>query len=173
MFSIIRTQTVVFARGFGGRFQPEKHNGWQAQTARHPTRREARQVCRRRRPLPYCRRTNIEELELSVLVQGKERWHGLGSFKDVSLKEARLARDAARLQVRAGVDPVHALAIAEIKPSHIHDLLKPIWVEKWETANRVRGRIETIIAKNVDVDDTDFAIPQSSPSSFAKSFRGA
>ena len=26
---------------------------------------------------------------------GKERWHGLGSFKDVSLKEARLARDAA------------------------------------------------------------------------------
>ena len=68
---------------------------------------------------------------------------------------------------------MHALAIAEIKPSHIHDLLKPIWVEKWETANRVRGRIETIIAKNVDVDDTDFAIPQSSPSSFAKSFRGA
>ncbi|GIQ71976.1 Arm DNA-binding domain-containing protein [Bradyrhizobium sp. RD5-C2] len=26
---------------------------------------------------------------------GKERWHGLGSFKDVSLKNARLARDAA------------------------------------------------------------------------------
>jgi hypothetical protein len=36
----------------------------------------------------------------------KERWLGLGSFKDVSLKEARLARDAARLQVRAGVDVV-------------------------------------------------------------------
>jgi len=39
--------------------------------------------------------------------KGKERWLGLGSFKDVSLKEARLARDAARLQVRAGVDVVH------------------------------------------------------------------
>ncbi|MGY3698542.1 hypothetical protein ACVIGA_008622 [Bradyrhizobium sp. USDA 3240] len=26
---------------------------------------------------------------------GKERWHGLGSFKDVSLKNARLERDAA------------------------------------------------------------------------------
>jgi hypothetical protein len=25
--------------------------------------------------------------------KGKERWHGLGSFKDVSLKEARLGRD--------------------------------------------------------------------------------
>jgi integrase len=51
------------------------------------------------------------------------------------------------------------LAIDEIKPSHIHDLLKPIWVEKRETANRVRGRIETIIAKNVDVDDKDFRNP--------------
>jgi Arm DNA-binding domain len=42
---------------------------------------------------------------------GKERWHGLGSFKDVSLKNARLARDAARLRVKgdrstAGIDIV-------------------------------------------------------------------
>ena len=152
---------------------------------------------------------------------GKERWHGLGSFKDVSLKDARLARDAARLRVKgdrgaAGVDIVQErrkareeakaveakvalptfeecaeayiranwstwsekhrhqwpsslkryahptigkLTIPEIKPSHIHDLLKPIWVEKRETANRVRGRIETIIAKNVDTDDPDFRNP--------------
>src|SRR5258708_9591932 len=153
--------------------------------------------------------------------KGKERWHGLGSFKDVSLKEARLGRDAARLLVKGdrntvGVDLVQEkraarqekneeaaaekaptfeqcaqayvdehwnswsekhraqwpsslkayayptighLTIAEIKPSHIHDLLKPIWVEKRETANRIRGRIETIIAKNVDVDDKDFRNP--------------
>ena len=152
---------------------------------------------------------------------GKERWHGLGSFKDVSLKEARLARDAARLRVKGdkklpGVDivlerraarqvlkaaeissmqptfeqcaeayinehwsgwskkhrdqwpsslkryaypTIGKHTIAEIKPSHIHDLLKPIWLEKRETANRVRGRIETIIAKNVDVDDKDFRNP--------------
>ncbi len=38
--------------------------------------------------------------------KGKERWHGLGSFKDVSLRDARLARDAARLHVRAGVNLV-------------------------------------------------------------------
>ena len=38
--------------------------------------------------------------------KGKQRWYGLGSFKDVSLKEARLARDAARLRVRTGVDLV-------------------------------------------------------------------
>ncbi len=148
--------------------------------------------------------------------EGKERWHGLGSFKDVSLKEARIARDAARQQVRAGVDLVAAkrsareaqkaaatieaaatfqqcaeayirerwstwsgkhreqwpsslkryayptignLAIAEIKPSHIFEILAPIWIEKRETANRVRGRIETIIAKNVDVDDIEFRNP--------------
>ena len=41
----------------------------------------------------------------------------------------------------------------------IYELLRPIWVEKRETANRVRGRIETIIAKNVDVDDSDFRNP--------------
>lgn len=51
------------------------------------------------------------------------------------------------------------LTIPEIKPSHIHDLLKPIWVEKRETANRVRGRIETIIAKNADIDDPDVRNP--------------
>jgi integrase len=148
-------------------------------------------------------------------IKGKERWHGLGSFKDVSLKEARIARDAAQ-QVRAGVDLVQQkrdarnqakaaavqvasptfevcaeayirehwstwsekhrdqwpsslkryayptighLTVADIKPSHIYELLMPIWVEKRETANRVRGRIETVIAKNVDVDDTDFRNP--------------
>jgi integrase len=152
---------------------------------------------------------------------GKQRWLGLGSLKDVSLKDARLARDAARLRVKgdrsvAGVDIVQEkrtareeakavevkialptfeecaetyirehwsswskkhrnqwpsslkryayptigkLTIPEIKPSQIYELLRPIWVEKRETANRVRGRIETIIAKNVDVDNSDFRNP--------------
>jgi hypothetical protein len=42
---------------------------------------------------------------------GKERWLGLGSLKDVSLKNARMARDAARLRVKGdrstpGIDVV-------------------------------------------------------------------
>jgi integrase len=133
---------------------------------------------------------------------GKERWHGLGSFKDVSLKDARLARDAARLRVRGdrstpGVDIVQEkreareeqkaveskavlpmfeeCAEAYIRqhwssssekhrdqwPSSLkrYAYPRPIWVDKRETANRVRGRIETIIAKNVDVDDKDFRNP--------------
>jgi integrase len=149
---------------------------------------------------------------------GRQRWLGLGSLRDVSLKDARLARDAARLRIKGdrstpGVDIVQEkraareeakaveikvtlptfeqcaeiyirerwstwskkhrnqwpsslkryayptigkLTVPQIKPSHIYELLRPIWVEKRETANRVRGRIETIIAKNIDVDDTDF-----------------
>jgi integrase len=166
-------------------------------------------------------------------MDGKERWHGLGSFKNVSLKDARLARDAARLRVkgdrsRPGVDIVQEkraareeqrttevnaalptfqecaenyirecwsgwsekhreqwpsslkryayptigkLSVPEIKPSHVYELLAqtaydkqgraigPLWLAKRETANRVRSRIETIIAKNADVDDKDFRNP--------------
>jgi integrase len=149
-------------------------------------------------------------------INGKERWHGLGSLSDVSLKEARIRRDTARQEVRAGVDIVQAkrsareearavettaasptfkecadkyikdneakwskkhaaqwpsslkeyayptighLRIAEILPSHIFELLAPIWIEKRETSNRVRGRIETVIAKNVDINDKDFRNP--------------
>jgi integrase len=154
-------------------------------------------------------------------IDGKERWHGLGSFRDLSLKQARLARDAARLRVKGdrgtpGVDivaekraarqktqaaeiaaaaptfeqcaekyidehwstwsekhraqwpaslkryvypTIGGLTIADIRPSHIYDLLAPVWIEKRETANRVRGRIETIIAKNTDINDLDFHNP--------------
>jgi integrase len=149
-------------------------------------------------------------------IGGKERWHGLGSLQDVSLKDARIKRDTARQDVRAGVDIVQAkrsarehakataataaaptfqecaeryikenevkwsakhaaqwpsslkqyayptighLRISEILPSHIYELLSPIWLKRRETSNRVRSRIETIIAKNVDVDDLSFRDP--------------
>jgi hypothetical protein len=51
------------------------------------------------------------------------------------------------------------LRIAEILPSHIFELLKPIWIVKREPSNRVHGRIETIIAKNVDINDNGFRNP--------------
>jgi hypothetical protein len=41
-------------------------------------------------------------------INGKERWHGPGSLNDVSLREARIKRDAARQQVRSGADIVQA-----------------------------------------------------------------
>jgi integrase len=153
---------------------------------------------------------------------GKERWHGLGSVKDVSLADARLKRDAARLVVKGdrtvpGIDIVDAkraeraetqavvvkakvptfkesaeryiranegdwknkkhraqwssslatyayavighLPVDKIVPSHIHELLLPIWTKKAETANRVRGRIETILAAEANIDDDAFRNP--------------
>jgi hypothetical protein len=42
---------------------------------------------------------------------GKERWHGLGPLKDVSLRDARIKRDAARREVRAGIDIVQVKRI--------------------------------------------------------------
>jgi integrase len=152
---------------------------------------------------------------------GKDRWLGLGSLQDVSLKEARLARDAARLRTKGdrttpGVDIVEErraarasvtiegaraglptfekcadayveehwagwsrkhraqwasslktyayptigkLTIPEIRPSHIYALLEPHWISKRETIDRVRGRIETVIARHLDINDPDARNP--------------
>lgn len=221
MLPLVTVKPVGFGRGFGGRFAKGKHMAGKLRPL---------EVERETRPGKYF---DGEGLYLVVKgatsrnwiyryrKNGKERWLGLGSLKDVSLKNARMARDAARLRVKGdrstlGVDIVQEkrtaredakaveikltlpsfeqcaetyirehwstwskkhrsqwpsslkryayptigkLTIPEIKPSHIYELLRPIWVEKRETANRVRGRIETIIAKNVDVDDTDFRNP--------------
>jgi hypothetical protein len=51
---------------------------------------------------------------------GKQRWLGLGSVKEVSLKEARLARDAARLRVKGdrstpGVDIVQERSARRVR----------------------------------------------------------
>jgi hypothetical protein len=51
-------------------------------------------------------RTFDESAQGGFWCNGKERWHGLGSFADVSLKDARLKRDAVRQEVRTGNDPV-------------------------------------------------------------------
>jgi hypothetical protein len=37
--------------------------------------------------------------------------------------------------------------IPEIKPSHIYDLLEPIWVENRETANRVHRSLERFASR--------------------------
>jgi hypothetical protein len=47
--------------------------------------------------------------------KGKERWHGLGSLNEVSLREARIKRDAAHQQVRARIDIVQAKRAAREK----------------------------------------------------------
>ena len=134
-------------------------------------------------------------------IKGKERWHGLGSSQDLSLKDARIKRDAARQEVGAGVDVVQTKRLAregagaeaavaaattfkerteryikdnEAKWSKKHAAQWPSSLKQYacratfsscssrfgsrsaRPSNRVRGRIETIIAKNVDIDDNGF-----------------
>jgi integrase len=220
VFSLIIALTVACDREFGGRFLEDDMAG----------KLKPLDVERETKPGKYADGGGLylivtggfsKNWSYRYWFAGTERWHGLGSFKEVSLKDARLARDAARLRVKGdrttpGIDIVAEkrtarqetrvaetaaaaptfqqcaerfidehwstwsdkhrnqwpsslkryayptigdLAIADIRPSHVYDLLTPIWVEKRETANRVRGRIETIIAKNVDINDRDFRNP--------------
>lgn len=137
-----------------------------------------------------------------VMVGGRRRMIGLGSFPDVSLSEARQTAGDVRKQIRNGVDPVaerqaardalrasqasavtfdeaarqchaarsqefrnnkHAaqwkasldqyaspiignLPVSEVGIEHIVKILEPLWTTKTETAVRLRGRIEAVLA---------------------------
>ena len=52
---------------------------------------------------------------LKYRTEGKEKQLALGSYPDVSLTAARKARDAAKLQKAAGVDPVQARKLDKLK----------------------------------------------------------
>ena len=52
---------------------------------------------------------------LKYRVGGKEKQLALGSYPDVSLKSARLARDAAKAQKSEGTDPVQARKLEKLK----------------------------------------------------------
>jgi integrase len=146
-------------------------------------------------------------------IAGKARWRGLGSVHDLSLAEARQARDKERQAVKSGVDPVavtrEAAAVARVAkdaaaikvktfaewcdayiaeqqgewrsgkhlqqwrntldqyaipiigklapeavtPADILAILRPIWVEKNETATRLCGRIERVLDYATGADD--------------------
>tara|TARA_R110000787_G_scaffold13410_4_gene42122 strand:- start:5569 stop:6816 length:1248 start_codon:yes stop_codon:yes gene_type:complete len=141
------------------------------------------------------------------MLGGKSRDLGLGpaGSDGMSLSKARDARDALRLKVKAGIDPLEQrqreaaealaaaqaaqvagmtfktvaetyisanegswrndkhrqqwkntlanyvypvigeLPVAEVGTAHVLQILEPIWKAKAETANRVRGRMETIL----------------------------
>lgn len=138
-------------------------------------------------------------------INKQRRWMGLGGFPEISLANARKARDQQRLMVKTGTDPLelkrerkekvveqHKQAKAllmtfrrcaeeyieqhepawksrkhaqqwtntlttyaypiigdmpadNINIEHILQILKPMWLEKTETATRVRNRIELVL----------------------------
>ena len=67
---------------------------------------------------------------LKYRVGGKEKQLALGSYPDVSLKSARLARDTAKLQKSEGTDPVQARKLDKLKSTrNTGDTFKAIALE--------------------------------------------
>jgi len=67
---------------------------------------------------------------LKYRVGGKEKQLALGSYPDVSLKSARLARDAAKLQKSEGTDPVQVRKLEKLKATrNTGDTFKNIALE--------------------------------------------
>ena len=83
---------------------------------------------------------------LKYRVGGKEKQLALGSYPDVSLKSARFARDAAKLQKSEGTDPIQARKLSKLKASRSSgDTFKAIALEwfgkqapQWSTSHAAR-----------------------------------
>ncbi len=85
---------------------------------------------------------------LKYRVDGKEKQLALGSYPDVSLKEARRKRDAAKLQKADGTDPVQARKVEKLKAVNpAGDTFRVValeWYERqvpqWSEAHAVRAK---------------------------------
>ncbi len=85
---------------------------------------------------------------LKYRVNGKEKQLALGSYPALSLKEARLKRDTAKLQKADGIDPVQAKKVEKLKAVNpAGDTFKVValeWYEKqephWSEAHAVRAK---------------------------------
>jgi Arm DNA-binding domain len=100
MLPLVTAQTVAFDRGFGGRI---------SRGGTHAGKLKPLDVERETRSGKYpdgdglylvVANPTSKSWSYPYWKDGKQRWLGLGSLKDVSLRDARLARDAARLRVK-------------------------------------------------------------------------
>lgn len=105
-----------------------------------------------------------------ALLPKKRRNAGLGSYPEVSIAEVTKLGLEMHEQINKGIDPLEEKAIQanqqqwinsltryafpvlgefsldEIQPRHIADALRPIWIDKAETASRVKQRIHAVMA---------------------------
>ena len=85
---------------------------------------------------------------LKYRTEGSEKQLALGSYPNVSLKAARQARDAAKLQKASGIDPIQAKKVEKLKAANpVGDTFKAValeWFEKqephWSEAHAVRAK---------------------------------
>jgi integrase len=102
-------------------------------------------------------------------LHGKERTYTIGDFPEVSLKQAREDRDAARLKVRAGIDPVAerrapklaaagALPFEELAAKYLADNPKQVGertlgIQKARLDRWVNPKIGKRVAKDIEPPD--------------------
>ena len=77
------------------------------------------------------------------------------TFKEIAeivipIKCAELTNEKHKAQWRSTLEQyaypvIGSIPVNEITVDHIHDLLKPLWIEKTETASRLRGRIQVVL----------------------------
>ncbi len=88
--------------------------------------------------------------------EGKQKTLALGVFPDVSLKDARIARDKARIQLAEGTDPNLAKQILRDKEKQFFSVLALEWWEQqrgtWskDHANRLLKRLDENSFKDLD-----------------------
>lgn len=107
---------------------------------------------------------------LKYRFQGKQKTLALGVYPEVGLKEARLARDKARIQIAEGVDPGEARKAEKQKNALANGMLffslakawwdhqRGIWIESY--AQRVWNRLELNCLSELDKRPADAVRPQ-------------
>jgi hypothetical protein len=132
MLPLVTARPVGFGCGFGGRFCQGKHMAGKLRPL---------DVERETRPGKYFDGDGLYLVVKGATSRnwiyrfrkdGKERWLGLGSLKDVSLKNARMARDAARLRVKGdrsapGIDVVQEKRDAREKAKAVEIKVTPAY----------------------------------------------
>ncbi|MDP3295066.1 MAG: integrase arm-type DNA-binding domain-containing protein [Nevskia sp.] len=85
---------------------------------------------------------------LNYRFAGKQKTHALGSYDDVSLREARDGRDKAKAQLREGVDPsgakVEARAALKLAAADSCEAMAREWLTKQRHADITRNKITRI-----------------------------
>ena len=101
---------------------------------------------------------NNQSWETKYSIHGRQRWMGLGSYPEVSLKEARELRDEAHKLVRAGIDPIIARDQSRQKAATSLTVMQAAeaWIavmsKGWGTLNypgQIRARLKKYVAPHI------------------------
>lgn len=93
--------------------------------------------------IPKGRRAEVKKLAVDPIMFGPFAEEFIDSIQDGFRNPKHRAQWRSTLRTYAA--PIWSMRIAEIGTNDVLNILKPIWLEKPETAMRVRGRIENVL----------------------------